>query len=655
MNVDLERSWLKPEDLGAYPIPKALYGVAGYCILYPGSTTHRVRLARDKDKYLAGRGTTPDIWFSPKEEFENLFDDDLWIFEGEKKAACAVKAWKEMKGYIQNVVGIGGCWNAMKKKEGGGYMIGPDRLRILLSRGGRTVHVVLDGDVIENKHVGQAAQTLKNCIEDLGCTMILYRPEVGWKGFDDWIYQQPAASPATLEIVPFDKLEINRSLLYDTLGCHLNDKQGLILNELNGSKLLEHHFQAIGIVADKRLGYIEAASKRQVSPDLMHNKAVSYLQGDINPRYPYGSIGGAFGLYSIVSKATDLVQIFVKALQWDGVDRLETWGSEYFETSFPKLANEWGRLLFSGLVMRILEPGCKVDTVPILNGPQGIGKTTFFYELATIDGFVFYKSISDLPGSVGDDRTFKQGLVNSLVCDLGEGIIFESRKTSSDRLKQFITDQVDEYRVAYAKQNTIAPRGYIFVGTTNRGDQLSDYSGSRRFLYLNVKSIKRMAPLIRYQIMAEVVARFAAIKEEKWYDLRLTMDDMPQQLKDDNTHITNVQELMNVEHMRNDPAAEMLQMVIEGNEPAFLKDSGEYVLTISWTTARLNLSRPITNDYKVGRMLVDLNGSPQFPYTFEKVRKRATQIEFKAGQREVYTDYSTSQNPMMYVYIVRKK
>ena len=350
-----------------------------------------------------------------------------------------------------------------------------------------------------------------------------------------------------------------------------------------------------------------------------------------------------------------MVQDLVKnRLVWDGVERLETWGSEYFETELPKLANEWGRILFTSLVSRILEPGCKVDTVCILNGPQGIGKTTFFTELATIDGYNFYRAIADLPGSTGDDRTFKQTLVISLVVDLGEGIIFESRKTSSDRLKQFITDQYDEYRVAYAKNNTNAPRGYILVGTTNRSDQLTDYTGSRRFLYLNTKKIKRLEYSVKLQLLAEVAAKYEEIRKSNWYDLRLTREDLPQALQDEHPHITQVNELLNVEHYRTDYLTETIQQHLDNDDVSRL-NTDEVIINAPFIAARLGKSGDVSFIGLVGRKITELSGSPIFPYTFEPVRKYIKQADFKPGHKEAYVGTITNAQAQFRCYIVKRK
>jgi putative DNA primase/helicase len=654
MVVDLARSGLVPEDLNCYPISSKKFGEPAYVLPYnDNSNLYRIRIARDKDKYISTTGISPDIWIPPSTCLEGMFDGDLYIVEGEKKAAAVFKYWK-----LPNVVGIGGCWNAVRTIEASGAYKLIDRLHLLITPG-RKIKVILDSDVIENEHVGRAAGALNSCIEACGSIMELYIPPTGCgdKGVDDFIYHnldQLDSALSRLELVPLDKLAINRSLLYKQLECHLSTTGMLILNELNGSKLLNYHFRAIGVINDKRLGFIDS-SQKVISPVTLAAEALHYLQGDISPRYSASAINGAFTDYIAGTEQKDLVQDMVKnRLNWDGVDRLDSWGSEYFDTDLPKLANEWGRLLITGMVMRILEPGSKVDTVLILNGKQGIGKTTFFEDLATIDKYNFYREITEIPGSTGDDRTFKQTITAALVVDLGEGIIFESRKTSSDKLKQFITSRYDEYRVAYAKANTVTPRGYIFVGTTNRSDQLTDYTGSRRFLYLNVTKITRLPYEIKLQLMAEVVAKFEAIKNSDWYTLRLTLEDLPQKLRDENQHITQVNELLNVEHYRSDTLTEIILALIENNIPSRLK-SGEMVLVKQLIAQHSGQMSSISLSNAIGRKLSELNSSPQFPYAIKQDRKRIPQMDFKQGHKELYTGHINNDQGQFPCFIVRKK
>jgi predicted P-loop ATPase len=65
------------------------------------------------------------------------------------------------------------------------------------------------------------------------------------------------------------------------------------------------------------------------------------------------------------------VRTFFENLVWDGVPRLDTWLMDYFHAEDSAYIRAIApRYLISG-VARIYQPGCKVDHVPIFEGPQG--------------------------------------------------------------------------------------------------------------------------------------------------------------------------------------------------------------------------------------------------------------------------------------------
>ena len=240
MTADLARSGLVPEDLGAYAIASTKYSAPAYLIPYKDNDQlWRARIAREQDKYISTTNGKPDIWIPPQTDLAGLYEGDLFIVEGEKKAAAVYKYWD-----CASVIGIGGCWNAVTKNEKNEQYRLVEKLQVLITPG-RKVHLILDGDVIENKNVGRAAITLNSCIEALNGVMQLYRPPTEWKGVDDYIFQEPKASFELLETVPLERLAINRTLLYTQLECSLAANGQLIANELNAAKLIAYHFKSL--------------------------------------------------------------------------------------------------------------------------------------------------------------------------------------------------------------------------------------------------------------------------------------------------------------------------------------------------------------------------------------------------------------------------
>lgn len=144
---------------------------------------------------------------------------------------------------------------------------------------------------------------------------------------------------------------------------------------------------------------------------------------------------------------------------------LEAEGSEY--------TREVELLMLRQLVARALHPGCKADSMVVLAGAQGIGKSTFARELALADRFF-------LDGMSKFDEEHKRRLVGKLVVEVSELEAFNHSDMSS--IKQAITAQRDNIRMPYREFAADYPRTCIFIGTTNEGAFLTDTTGNRRFL-----------------------------------------------------------------------------------------------------------------------------------------------------------------------------
>jgi putative DNA primase/helicase len=131
-------------------------------------------------------------------------------------------------------------------------------------------------------------------------------------------------------------------------------------------------------------------------------------------------------------------------------------------------------------VARAFEPGCKVDTVLILVGPQGGKKSSFFDALA--DPW-FVDSNIDITNKDSFDQMHR-----AWIYEWGELTVF--RKAEVESLKGFISSRVDTYCPRYGRSSVSFPRSSVIVGSTNDQTFLKDPTGNRRFWPLTVsKSI----------------------------------------------------------------------------------------------------------------------------------------------------------------------
>ena len=200
----------------------------------------------------------------------------------------------------------------------------------------------------------------------------------------------------------------------------------------------------------------------------------------------------------------DPVKEAMKELEWDGVERLGTWLSNHTnDVENQELANECLKRWMVSAVKRTFEPGCFADTVLTFVGPQGVGKTKFLSLLAGDFGCV---GLTRTP--VDKDDVMKPH--GSLFADFGE-YAASTKRAHADRLKQYVTEGVDDIRLPYARQKESYPRRFVFCATTNRHTFLADATGNRRFWIVDVKKLDFVqARLDREQLWAEAVTLYAS-------------------------------------------------------------------------------------------------------------------------------------------------
>ena len=197
------------------------------------------------------------------------------------------------------------------------------------------------------------------------------------------------------------------------------------------------------------------------------------------------------------------VQDYLDSLTWDGKPRIDTWLSVYLGAGDSPYTRAIGpRILIAGAA-RILAPGCKVDTMPALEGPQGQRKSTALRAL-------FEPWYADrLSALTTKDAAIEMAGVWGIEAAEMEAI----NRATTGASKSFISRQSDRYRPPYGKHLVDQPRQSILVGTINPpdGGYLKDSTGSRRIwpVGCGVIDIEALAR-DRGQLWAEAVVRFKA-------------------------------------------------------------------------------------------------------------------------------------------------
>ena len=140
------------------------------------------------------------------------------------------------------------------------------------------------------------------------------------------------------------------------------------------------------------------------------------------------------------------------------------------------------RKTFTGAVARIMHPGCKFDTMLVMNGFQGQKKSSLLRRLC---GEWFNDDISFAQTK---DKTAAEKLQGYWIIEFSE--MTGLKKAEVEGLKAFISRQNDIYRASYGKRATPHMRQCIFIGTTNADNGfLRDTTGNRR--YWPVKTVKK--------------------------------------------------------------------------------------------------------------------------------------------------------------------
>lgn len=192
------------------------------------------------------------------------------------------------------------------------------------------------------------------------------------------------------------------------------------------------------------------------------------------------------------------LQDWLKALEWDGVSRLDSWLKIGMgATGIDEYNAVVGRKTLVAACKRAFEPGCKFDYVLVLEGNQGKGKSTALSMLASKKWF------TDNLGNIQDKDVVDQ-MIGKWIVELGE--LAAVKKIDADPLKAFLSRETDRVRMPYGRRSQDFPRSSIFIGSTNLSEYLHDETGNRRFwpvsiTQANFKWIKKN----REQLFAEAM------------------------------------------------------------------------------------------------------------------------------------------------------
>lgn len=195
---------------------------------------------------------------------------------------------------------------------------------------------------------------------------------------------------------------------------------------------------------------------------------------------------------------------YLNSLKWDGVPRLDTLFIDYLGAEDNVYTRAVARKSFTAAVARAYEPGCKYDTMPILIGRQGAGKSTL---IRTLGKKWYADGLSTFEG-----KEAAENIQGKWIIEAGEMAGYTRAEENAS--KQFLSRQVDVFRQAYGRRTQEFPRRCVFFGSSNQYEFLKDITGNRRFWPIDIeaqkptKNVYVNLPGEVDQIWAEAVVRY---------------------------------------------------------------------------------------------------------------------------------------------------
>jgi predicted P-loop ATPase len=165
------------------------------------------------------------------------------------------------------------------------------------------------------------------------------------------------------------------------------------------------------------------------------------------------------------------VRDYLSGLWWDGQERIDKLLIDYLGAEDTEYVRTVTRKMLVAAVARVTNPGVKFDTMLVLVGKQGEGKS---YLLKKLGGDWFSDSLTTVNGK----EAYEQ-LQGFWILEMGE--LSALKRAEVEAVKHFLSKQVDNFRVAYGRNISTFPRQCVFFGSTNRDDFLRDATGNRRF------------------------------------------------------------------------------------------------------------------------------------------------------------------------------
>jgi predicted P-loop ATPase len=168
---------------------------------------------------------------------------------------------------------------------------------------------------------------------------------------------------------------------------------------------------------------------------------------------------------------------WLMSLEWDGEKRLDEWIPKVYGVENDEYHRAVGSNWLRAMVQRLVWPGSKYDHVLVIQGGQGVRKTTSF---SVLGGGELHVETTIR----ADSKDFLMQFDGRAIVEFSEGETLNRSETKA--LKAIITRTHDKYRAPYARSDEEHPRQCVFCMTTNDTEYLKDDTGNRRWLIVKM-------------------------------------------------------------------------------------------------------------------------------------------------------------------------
>lgn len=241
--------------------------------------------------------------------------------------------------------------------------------------------------------------------------------------------------------------------LQDALAFDLMQRTAFVVAPLPGDPPApDHTFRAVGDVDVTQVQeYLQLAGLPRLSKETTHQAADKRAS----------------------ERSFHPVKDYLAGLRWDGKPRVDKWLSYYLGAEHNDYTAGIGKMFLVAMVARIMRPGCKCDYMLVLEGDQGIYKST---ACAVLAGPWFSDGLPDLQR---DDVRVSMHMRGKWLCEVAE--MSSMSKAENADLKAFITRTHERFTPKFGRKEVTEARQCVFIGTTNKRIYLRDETGGRRF------------------------------------------------------------------------------------------------------------------------------------------------------------------------------